>query len=58
LPGWLAWVGVLAASALFAAPVVLAAAPTWGGWVFVQALFLLWIAATSVVLIRRPSAAT
>jgi len=58
LPGWLAWVGVIAASALFAAPVVLAAAPTWDGWVFVQALFLLWIAATSVVLIRRPSAAT
>ena len=56
LPRWLAWLGAVTASALFAVPLVLAAAPIWGGWVFVQALFLLWIAVASVVLVRRPSA--
>jgi len=58
LPAWPAPVGVLAAGASRARRVVLAAAPAWGGWVFRQPLFCLWLAATSVVLIRRPSAAT
>jgi hypothetical protein len=56
LPRWLAWAGVLGAAGLLATPVVLVAVPTWGGWVFVHGLFGLWVAATGVVLARRPPA--